>query len=100
MVKHIVMWKIKDGEGRMTKAEIMAKIVSDLTGLKDRIPEIVELEVGPSLTAGDMHYDLGLIVTFKHFDDVVAYQHNPDHVKISEFISIVRTERATVDIEV
>lgn len=100
MVKHIVMWKIKNGEGHMTKAEIMAKIVADLTDLKDRIPEIVDLEVGASLTGGDMHFDMGLIVTFKRMDDVFVYANHPDHVKVSDFIAKVRTERATADIEV
>ena len=100
MVKHIVMWKIKDGNGSMTKAEIMAKIVADLTDLKDKIPEIVGLEVGASLTGGDMHYDMGLIVTFKRLDDAMTYANHPAHLKVSEFISTVRTDRATADIEV
>ncbi len=100
MVKHIVMWKIKDGNDHMTKAEIMAKIVADLTDLKDRIPEIIDLEVGASMTSGDEHFDMGLIVTFKRFDDVLVYAQHPDHVKVSEFISKVRTDRVTVDIEV
>ena len=100
MVKHIVMWKIKDGEGNMTKAEIMAKIVADLTDLKDRIPEIVDLEVGASLTGGDMHYDMALAVTFKRLDDVMVYAQHPDHVKVSDFIAKVRTDRVVADIEV
>ena len=100
MVKHIVMWKIKDGEGNMTKAEIMAKIVADLTDLKDRIPEIVDLEVGASLTGGDKHYDMALAVTFRRLDDVMVYAQHPDHVKVSDFIAEVRTDRAVADIEV
>ncbi len=100
MVKHIVMWKIKDGYGNMTKAEIMAKIVADLSDLKGIIPEIVDLEVGASMTGGDMHYDMGLIVTFKRLDDAIVYANHPAHVKVSNFISEVRTDRATADIEV
>lgn len=99
MVKHIVMWKIKDGYGNMTKAEIMAKIAADLSDLKGRIPEIVDLEVGASLTGGDMHYDMGLIVTVKRLDDLIGYNEHPEHVKVRNFISQVKLERATVDIE-
>ncbi len=100
MVKHIVLWKIKDGYGNMTKAEIMAKIAADLSDLKGRIPEIVDLEVGASLTGGEMHYDMGLVVTFKRFDDIIVYDGHPDHVKVRNFISQVKLDRATVDIEI
>lgn len=100
MVKHIVLWKIKDGYGNMTKAEIMAKIAADLSDLKGRIPEIMDLEVGASLTGGDMHYDMGLVVTFKRCDDILAYDSHPEHVKVRDFISQVKLDRATADIEV
>ncbi len=100
MVKHIVMWKIKDGYGNMTKAEIMAKIAADLSDLKERIPEIADLEVGASLTGGDMHYDMGLIVTVKRFDDLIVYNEHPEHVKVKNFIAQVKLDRATVDIEI
>ena len=46
MIKHIVMWKLKDfaeGAGRQENAE---KIKSLLEGLKGKIAEIINLEVG------------------------------------------------------
>ncbi len=100
MIKHIVMWKFKDGACGMSKAEIMAKVRHDLSALKSVIPVVRDLEVNESLTSGDMHFDMALIVTLDTLDDLPKYANHPEHVKVREFIGGVRVERVTCDIEV
>ena len=46
MVKHIVMWKLKEEAEGKTKKENAEIIKSSLESLKNKISEIVEIEVG------------------------------------------------------
>ncbi|MBQ7227220.1 MAG: Dabb family protein [Clostridia bacterium] len=100
MIRHIVMWKIKEEAESMNKPEIMAHIKDILLALKGKIPVVRDLEVGESLTNGDMHYDMALIVTVDKLDDLPLYANHPEHLKVRDFISKVRLDRVTADIEV
>ncbi len=100
MIRHIVMWNFKDGAEGMTKAEIIEKVSRDLSALKSVVPVVRDLEVGRSVTSGDMHYDMALIVTVDSLDDLPLYANHPEHLKVREFIGKVRLERVTADIEV
>ena len=100
MIKHIVMWKIKDECDGMNKKEMMNTISEKLASLKGKIKEIIDIEGGPGLTNGDMNYDMGLIVTLNSLEDLPLYINHPEHLKVREFISKVRLARTTVDIEV
>ena len=99
MIRHIVMWKFVDNGEGMTKAEIMQKISKELKALVGKIDVINGLEVGASVTSGDMIYDMGLIVTVDNLNDLKTYATHPEHVKVSDFVAKVRTSRVTVDLE-
>ncbi len=100
MIRHIVMWNFKDEYEGMKKPEIMEKVKSGLSALKGKVPVVRDLEVGQSVTSGDMHYDMALIVTVDSVNDLPAYAEHPEHVKVRRFIGEVRTARVTADIEV
>lgn len=100
MIKHIVMWKFKDEAEGMKKPEILAETAARLNALKGKIPVLRGLDVGASVTSGDMHYDMALIVTVDKLEDLPLYANHPEHLKVSEFIGKLRTARAVVDIEV
>ena len=46
MIKHIVLWKLKDDETGWSKQENAFELKRRLESLKSKIPEILELEVG------------------------------------------------------
>ena len=100
MIRHIVRWNFKDEYEGMKKPEIMEKVKSGLSALKGKVPVVRDLEVGQSVTSGDMHYDMALIVTVDSVNDLPAYAEHPEHVKVRRFIGEVRTARVTADIEV
>ena len=100
MIRHVVMWKIKETALGKTKREIMSQIKELLLALKDKIPVVRDIEVGESKTQGDMHYDMALIVTVDDLSDLPKYTNHPEHLKVLEFISQVREERVTADIEI
>lgn len=93
MLKHIVMWKIKEEN----KKESAMKIKTDLEDLKGKIAEIVDIEVGIDIEAIEKNYDVILVSTFKSEEDLKAYQVHPMHVEVAKFVKSVALSRVAVD---
>ena len=68
MIKHIVMWKFKDGE-----KENMKKFLEGLNSLKNIIPEIKYMETGININPKN-DYDAILISEFETMDDLEKYK--------------------------
>jgi hypothetical protein len=100
MVKHMVMWTIREGETPRAKYERMAEVKARIMDLKDKISEIVSIEVFfNSPSAPDSNYDVVLVSEFSSWADLEAYQKHPDHILVAEYINNVRLNRAAVDYE-
>lgn len=95
MIKHIVMWKFKEGEH-----ENMLLFRDRLLALKGRIPEIRSMEVGININPSDRSYDAVLVSEFDSMDDLRAYSTNPLHVEVSDFCKTIRTASVSCDYEV
>ena len=96
MIKHIVMWKFMDAEGKSASQHAL-DVKSRLEALHQQLKFIKKLEV--HLNEGDSgrNFDAVLITEFDSFEDLNLYQNHPDHKAISAFVSTVRTDRACVD---
>ncbi|MDV3428565.1 MAG: Dabb family protein [Bacillota bacterium] len=97
MIKHIVMWKLKETSEGCTKEENAKKIKSLLENLKDKISEIKYLEVGINVNSSESAFDAVLISEFETLEDLNSYQVNPEHKKVSAFVKSVRLDRKVVD---
>lgn len=97
MIKHVVMWKLKNFAEGCDKKENAARIKSMLEGLKGKIEEIVHLEVGINLNDSNMAYDAVLISEFEDVHKLEIYKNHPEHLKVADFVAKVRQERAVVD---
>lgn len=97
MVRHIVMWKFKDEAEGLTKKENLLKVKGMLEELPEKIDFIRKMEVHLNENDNGKNFDAVLISEFDSLDDVKRYRVHPDHVKISEYVSLVRLERASVD---
>ncbi|MGL5634047.1 MAG: Dabb family protein [Sarcina sp.] len=93
MIKHIVMWKLKEEN----KADVAKKIKKSLEFLKNEIIEIVEIEVGININESDAAYDVVLYSRFKSEEDLDIYQKHPKHLEVSGFIKSVVASRVVVD---
>jgi len=97
MLKHIVMWKLKDeAEGKDKKANGQ-KIIKMLSDLKQSIPELRHIEAGQNIRRLENGFDLVLYSEFQNEDDLNEYRVHPEHQKVVEFIGKVTSERAFVD---
>lgn len=99
MVRHIVMWKFKDFAEGLTKEENLAKVKTMLEVLPKKIDFIREMRVEFNINDKEGMYDAVLISSFDSIDDVKRYRVHPEHVKISQYVALVKTDRASVDYE-
>lgn len=97
MIKHIVMWKLKEFAEGASKEENFKIIKAGLEALTLFMPQILKIEVGRNVNDSPASYDAVVYSEFENQTDLEFYQNHPMHKKISEFVAKVRTERAVVD---
>lgn len=83
MVKHIILWTLKEEFSDAEKVEIKAGIKEGLEGLQGQIPGLIEIKVNtgrlPSSNA-----DVMLDSTFESEDALKAYATHPAHVAVAD----------------
>ena len=100
MIKHIVMWKVKEKALGKTKEENIAEIKCMLMNLKQFIPELLNIEVGINIESLTGLHDIVLTTSFKDEDDLNIYQSHPKHVEVATHMRQVVTDRTCVDYKV
>jgi Stress responsive A/B Barrel Domain len=100
MVKHIVMWTIRDTGSPRGKLEAMAELKSKLLDMKEQIREIKALDVHfNSITAPQDNFEVILECEFSSWADLEVYRKHPVHVEVAEYARNVRQSRAAIDYE-
>ncbi|NBC05473.1 MAG: Dabb family protein [Bacteroidetes bacterium] len=101
MIRHIVMWKLKENAAGATKKKNAEKLKLILEGLRANIEEIKAVEVGIQIN-GDEEDSLDVVLTcdFETELDFQMYTRNPHHKKAIDFIEQVADERFFVDYKV
>lgn len=100
MVKHIILWKLKDEYSDNEKESIKAGIKSGLEGLLGEIEGLTEIKVYTNGLASS-NADLMLDSTFVSEDALKAYALHPAHVKVAdEKVRPFTQTRSCLDFEV
>lgn len=99
MIKHIVIFKLKDSAEGASKKENAVILKSKLEGLKRAIKEVKHLEVGLPM-GGSPDWDVALYSEFENAEDLDVYRKHPEHMKVVEYLNKVNLERKLVDYEV
>jgi nicotinic acid mononucleotide adenylyltransferase len=86
MLKHIVMFKLKDEYSGKSKNDLAKEIKEALEKLPQIIDEIKLYEVGINQLDDPRSYDLVLISGFDSLEGLEKYKQNPEHKKTLEFI--------------
>ena len=101
MIKHIVMFTLKDEALGKTKAEHLAAMKAMLEELPSKVPGVVELETATTGVFQSIpETDIVLYTAFKTREDLDFYATHPEHLKVLAFIKAVIAERRVVDYEV
>ena len=95
MIRHIVMFKIKDE----CKAEI-PQLVEAFYGMKGRIEGMLELEAGADILHSERSYDLALVTLFENRKAFDAYQTHTVHMPVKKRMHEVRSGSVACDFEV
>ena len=99
MIKHVVMWKLKDSAEGNDKSINKVQIKEKLLELKQKIPQIESMEVGYNFNPSDAAFDVVLITTHKTVEMLKAYAAHPEHQQVAGFIGKVVADRKVVDFE-
>jgi len=99
MIKHIVMWKLKEHAEGADRAANAARMKALLDDCRDVVPGIVEFEVALAQPGLEATYDVVLYSVFADKAALDAYQDHPKHVAVKPFIGAVRLERQCMDYE-
>ncbi|MEI6846476.1 MAG: Dabb family protein [Chlorobiaceae bacterium] len=100
MVKHIVIWQLKDaahGNDRQTNAFL---IKEKLEALQGRMQGMTALEVGIDFSRSAHSGDVVLYSEFIHRQALDDYQEHPEHLALKAFIGEVSSDRRVVDYEI
>ena len=107
MVKHIVLFKLKDEVPAEEKLEVMTKFKEAIEALPAKISVIRKVEVGLNMNPGET-WNIALYSEFDTLEDVRFYATHPDHVAAGKVrdsnesglkIILEKERRARVDYE-
>ena len=84
MVKHIVLFKLKDDVPAEEKRAVMTKFKEAIEALPAKISVIRKVEVGLNMNPGET-WNIALYSEFDTLEDVKYYATHPDHVAAVRF---------------
>ena len=99
MIKHIVLFKLKNEMPVDVKLAAMNAFKEAIEVLPARIPVIRKIEVGLNMNPAET-WSIALYSEFDTLEDVKFYATHPDHVAAGKLIAEVKESRACVDYEV
>lgn len=95
MLKHIVMFKLKD-----PTPAALAEAKARIEALYGQIPELLRIEVGINIVESPRAYHFALVSEFDSLDALRAYQAHPAHVEMLGWLNPRLDVAAAVDYEV
>ncbi|CBW75181.1 Stress responsive alpha-beta barrel domain protein [Mycetohabitans rhizoxinica HKI 454] len=99
MLKHIVMWKLKEQAEGADRATNAVRLKALLEGCRNIVPGIRRFEVGVATPGLEATYDVVLVSEFDNKAALEAYAVHPEHEKIKAFVASVRDARQCIDYE-
>ncbi|MDD4516548.1 Dabb family protein [Massilibacteroides sp.] len=97
MIRHIVLFKLKEFESETAKSECQQSIKAGLEGLFGKISVLKFIQVDFNCNPAES-WDIILTTEFDSLDDLNTYANHPDHVAVSkQLIGPVKADRACVD---
>ncbi len=99
MVKHLIIWKLKEEFSAQEKAERCAKIKANLEALNGKIDGLEELKVRTDFLDSS-NSDVFLDSLFRDEEALKAYITHPEHIKAGKIVRESVCSRSCVDFEI
>ena len=98
MIKHLVLFKLKETLPKETKTEISNQFKEAIESLPSVIKTIRHIRVAQNINPEE-RWDICLDSDFDTLEDVKAYAIHPAHVAAANIIKEYKQDRACVDYE-
>jgi heme-degrading monooxygenase HmoA len=92
MIKHIVMWKLKNSRDA-------GKFKAKLDSCKGLVPGMREFEAAVRTEGLEANHDVVLVSAFDDKAALQAYLEHPVHVEVSATLGTLRESRSVLDYE-
>jgi heme-degrading monooxygenase HmoA len=99
MIKHIVMWKLKDQAEGSDRASNALEMKRRLDACANVVPGILKFEVMLAQPGLEATYDVVLYSEFADKEALAAYAAHPTHKAVAPFIGAIREARQCMDYE-
>lgn len=83
MVKHIILWQLKDEYSEDEKKKIRKDIKEGLEGLQGKVPGLLEIHVRTEFLPSS-NADVMLDATLADEEALKGYAHHPAHVAVAD----------------
>lgn len=101
MIRHIVMFKLKEEADGRSRKENLCIAKEMLEALQGVVPTLKSSYVKINDEQADReNYDIVLVSEYEDMEGLNAYIVHPAHKKVGEFMRKVREARACVDFEI
>jgi quinol monooxygenase YgiN len=100
MIKHIVMWKLKDHAEGADRAANAVEMKRRLDACANVVPGILKFEVMLAQPGLEATYDVVLYSEFTDKAALEAYATHPTHKALVPFIGAIREGRQCMDYEI
>jgi len=100
MIRHIVMFKLRNFDNETEKTEAVNELLRRLDELPSKIDLIRKYESGADIRKLEWSYDISLVMDFNSMADLDAYTIHPAHQEFVAFNKDFSIAKVCVDYEV
>ena len=100
MVKHMILWQLKDSLSEQEKKDVSVRIKEGLEGLKGKVPGLVDIHVQIE-KLDSSNADVLLDSTLESPEALKGYAVHPDHLAVADGVVRPNTKsRTCMDFEI
>lgn len=100
MIRHIVMWRLRNRLAEGERFEVTGRLEQNLALLRNSIPGLRQVWIGWNEAESADASDLVLCCEFHSWHALRGYESHPMHDELRTIIGPLRAERRVVDFEV
>ena len=100
MIKHIVIWRLKNRENDREREETARAIKQKIEEMRGKIPGLRHIEGGVDFSRTPDSCDIVLYAELESREALAGYHVHPAHEDFKAFIGPRRSERFLIDYEI
>jgi len=101
MVKHVILWTLKDEFSESEKKQIKKEMKEELEGLVGKVPGLIDMKIYTNGLETSKNAEVMLDSTLESFEALKAYAIQPEHVKVAdEKVRPYTASRSCLDFEI